>query len=166
MMPAWQYGHLCTKARRGSTDWKQCSNSQHQLVSFICFISVAKGIARSFNRQEITKFSLRHLFKSDSPKIWGRETLTGAGVPCKIAVSFCPSRNIQNLQVPQSDFYCRSFSLLLLLSCLNILRLLSDWNPQRKTDGLLIISNGMCNLEFPPMLNSVTQNEYVQISEF
>lgn len=165
-MPAWQYGHLWIKARRGSTSWKQCSNAQHQPVSFICFISVATGVARSFNRQGITKPLLRHILKSDSPKIWGWETLSGAADSCKIAVSSCPSRNIQNLWEPQLDFYPKSFSLLLLFSCLNNLRLLSDWNPLRKTDGLLIISNGMCNLEFPPMLNSVTQNEYVQISEF
>lgn len=168
MVPAWQYGHLGMKARRGSgsKDWKQCSNPQHQPVAFICFISIARSMARSFNNQDITKSLLRHLFKDDSPKIWWWKTLSGAGDSCKITVSFYPSRNIQNLQVTCSDFYCKTFSLLLLLSCLNILRLLNDWNPLRKTDGLLIISNGMCNLGFPPMLNSVTQNEYVQILEF
>lgn len=166
MVPAWQYGYLGMKARRGSADWKQCSHPQHHPVSFICFISIARSIARSFNSQELSKSFLKHLFKGDSQKIWGWKTLSGAGDSCKITVSFYPSRNIQNLQVTCSEFYCKSFFFLLLLSCLNIPRLLNDWNPLRKTDGLLIISNGMCNLGFPPMLNSVTQNEYVQISEF
>lgn len=77
-----------------------------------------------------------------------------------------PPGSIQNLQVTCSDFYCRSFSFFLLFPWLNTLRLLKDWSPLRKTDGLLITSNGMCNLGFPSMLNSMTQNEYVQISEF
>lgn len=78
-------------------DWRQCSNAQHHPVSCICFISVAKSIARSSNRQETTKSLLRHILKSDSPKIWGWEILSGSGDSCKIAVSPYPSRNIRNL---------------------------------------------------------------------
>lgn len=68
MVPAWQYGHLGMQVRRGFADWTQCSDPQHQPVSFICFISIVRSIARSFNSQELTKSLLRHLFKDDSPK--------------------------------------------------------------------------------------------------
>jgi len=69
MVPSWQYGHLGMKAKRGFADWKQRSKPQHQSVSFIFFISIARRIARSFNSQELTKSLLRHLFKGDLPKI-------------------------------------------------------------------------------------------------
>lgn len=68
MVPAGQHGHLGMQVRRGFADWTQCSDPQHQPVSFICFISIVRSTARSFNSQELTKSLLRHLFKDDSPK--------------------------------------------------------------------------------------------------
>lgn len=86
--------------RQGEDPLTGSSAQMHQPVSFICFISVARSIARSFNRQEITKSLLRHILKSDSPRISGWETLSGAADSCKVAVSSYPSRNIRNFQVP------------------------------------------------------------------
>lgn len=81
-------------------------------------------------------------------------------------IVFHPLETFKTCKRPAQIFYCRSFSFFLLFPWLNTPRLLEDWSPLRKTDGLLITSNGMCNLGFLSMLNSMTQNEYVQISEF